>query len=95
MRVGALVTNTPWDHGSCASDRRTVLKIHRNYLSDIPLAALETLVELDAKELTARPTFKVAYRALGRELLDNLHEVMPGGRAHQIMDDALRVVAST
>jgi hypothetical protein len=61
----------------------------RDHLSDIPLAAFEDIITLDAKDLTARPTFKVAYRALGRELLEHLHEVMPGDRAHTIMEAAI------
>jgi hypothetical protein len=89
MRVGAVVTNTQWDDKSCGGDRRTVLKIWRDHLSDIPLAAFEDIITLDAKDLTARPTFKVAYRALGRELLEHLHEVMPGDRAHTIMEAAI------
>jgi hypothetical protein len=96
MRVGAMVTNMSWETDPlCKGDRRNVRKVWRDHLSDVPWTAFNLIVDHDAEELIARPRFDVALSAICPALLDHLHEVMPGDRAHQIMDDALRVVAST
>jgi hypothetical protein len=88
FRVGAMVTNMEWEHDPlCASDRAAVGKIAE--ILGIPVAAFEMVVELDARELIADPRFDVAHRALCRELLEHLHEVMPGDRAHAIMEAAI------
>jgi hypothetical protein len=55
----------------------------------IPLAAFEAIVTLDAEDLLRDPRFDPPHRALCRELRDHLHEVMPGDRAHAIMEAAI------
>jgi hypothetical protein len=88
LRIGALVTNMDWERDPlCANDRAGVRKIAE--ILEIPVTAFEMIVESDAADMLRDPRFDVAHRALCRELLDHLHEVMPGWRAHQIMNDAL------
>jgi hypothetical protein len=87
-RIGALVTNMDWLSKDCAGDRRNVRKIAIVYL-DVEPDVFEDVVKIYAEELVADSRFDVAHRAISRELLDHVHEVMPGEVAHRIMDDAL------
>jgi hypothetical protein len=55
----------------------------------MPVDAFEAIVMLDAGDLLRDPHFDPLHRAICRELRDHLREVMPGDRAHAIMEAAI------
>jgi hypothetical protein len=94
LRAGALSTRMSWaDDPLCESDRNGVRKFAEQL--DVPLEAFEADITHEARKILDGSDFNAAHRALCRYLAEHIREVLPGERAHQIMDDALRVAAST
>ena len=89
FRAGGLCINTPWTRVACESDRVEVLKIGSDLMVEDLTRVWEPLVTAEAREKLADLRFEPAHRPLCQELEDTFHEVMPGDRAHQIMDDAI------
>jgi hypothetical protein len=91
FRVGGLYTGTDWLGSACEPDRQAVRKI-AGYLG-IPADAFEVRVTAEAERLVADLRFKPAHDRLAPELLQHLHEKMPGEPAHQIMEAGLHEAA--
>jgi hypothetical protein len=85
-RMGGMMGNHDWLSESCAHDREIVLK---SCPKGFQPATWEALIELAAENLRDNPRFCAAQKRLAIELHHNHHDVMPGARAVEIIEQAL------
>lgn len=86
-RIGGLVAGHDWLGPVCRSDRNLVLRCCPPGWEP---GGWEELVTLGAVELAESERFRRAHRWLAGELLASYYDVMPGARAAEIIEEALR-----